>query len=289
MIRIFLPSPPFFFFFFLFFFLIWLKLPSTKSNNPIPYLQNCGFCDTSAYYTFKNLSVFIFWSAYLYNTGKSVLGRLNFLRPFNCIIAYFLQKSTSPRAENNSANIKRIFSLIRIFPNIVKMELVLICPPTTGSQIHYFGTLDFQAWRVCVLSRKAWIWYTCSACANIHAALKNVAYLQQQLTLIKKSVFNQPRDGTLPLWGQAERAGAVQPGEEKMEETLTGHLIQLSNFGWQNCSGSFTQAIQLTALKFSQQTWLNRCVTSNHSVSFALRESKLCRKHYKATYCFLTK
>jgi len=26
---------------------------------------------------------------------------------------------------------------------------------------------------------------------------------------------NDPRDGTALLWGQAERAGAVQPGEEK--------------------------------------------------------------------------
>ena len=31
---------------------------------------------------------------------------------------------------------------------------------------------------------------------------------------------NDPRDGTTPLRGQAERAGAVQPGEEK----APGHL-----------------------------------------------------------------
>ena len=29
---------------------------------------------------------------------------------------------------------------------------------------------------------------------------------------------NYPRDGTAPLWGQVERAGAVQPGEEKAPE-----------------------------------------------------------------------
>jgi len=33
---------------------------------------------------------------------------------------------------------------------------------------------------------------------------------------------NDPRDGTSPLQGQAERAGAVQPGEEKARSSLSG-------------------------------------------------------------------